>query len=150
VGGEDDLVCLLARVDALQAFVDSEDGRNLLAAYRRASNIVGIEEKKDGRSYVGDPVAGALVEPAERELHAALEAARAEIDRSLAAEDYAAAMAALARLRRPVDRFFDAVMVNVPEPELRVNRLLLLSQIRSALERVADFSLVEDVGPAPV
>jgi glycyl-tRNA synthetase beta chain len=144
VGGEDDLVRLLARVDALQAFVDSEDGRNLLAAYRRASNIVGIEEKKDGRSYVGDPIAGALVEPAERALHVALETARVEIDRALAAEEYGAAMAALARLRRPVDTFFGSVMVNAPEPDLRINRLLLLSQIRSALGRVADFSLVED------
>jgi glycyl-tRNA synthetase beta chain len=144
VGGEDDLVRLLARVDALQAFVDSEDGRNLLAAYRRASNIVSIEERKDGRSYVGDPVVGALVEPAEKALHAALETARAEIDQALAAEEYGSAMAALARLRRPVDSFFDAVMVNAPEPDLRINRLLLLSQIRSALGRVADFSLVED------
>jgi glycyl-tRNA synthetase beta chain len=144
VGGEDDLVRLLARVDALQAFVDSEDGRNLLAAYRRASNIVGIEERKEGRSYIGDPVASALVEPAEEQLHAALDTARSEIDRALAAEEYGSAMAALARLRRPVDSFFDAVMVNAPEPDLRINRLLLLSQIRSALGRVADFSLVED------
>jgi glycyl-tRNA synthetase beta chain len=144
VGEEDDLVRLLARVDALQAFLETEDGRNLLAAYRRASNIVGIEEKKDRRSYVGDPSASALVEPAEAALYAALGTARAEIDRALGAEEYGAAMAALARLRRPVDSFFDAVMVNVSEPDLRINRLLLLSQIRSALGRVADFSLVED------
>jgi glycyl-tRNA synthetase beta chain len=148
VGGEDDLVRLLARVDALQAFLDTEDGRNLLTAYRRASSIVGIEEKKDGRRYVEAPRASVLIEPAERVLYDALEAARTEIEASLAAEDFAGAMAALAALRRPVDRFFDEVMVNVAEPELRVNRLLLLSRIRAGLERVADFSLIEDTGRA--
>jgi glycyl-tRNA synthetase beta chain len=89
-----------------------------------------------------------LIEPAERVLYDALEAARTEIEASLAAEDFAGAMAALAALRRPVDRFFDEVMVNVAEPELRVNRLLLLSRIRAGLERVADFSLIEDTGRA--
>ncbi|MEK0084823.1 glycine--tRNA ligase subunit beta [Benzoatithermus flavus] len=148
VAEDDDLVRLLARVDALQSFLDTDDGRNLLTAYRRASSIVSIEEKKDGRRYVGHAVAGALVEPAEEALHATLEAARAAIDRSLAAEDFAGAMAALAALRGPVDRFFDQVMVNVAEPDLRTNRLLLLGQIRSALERVAGFSLIEDTGRA--
>jgi glycyl-tRNA synthetase beta chain len=148
VGGEDDLVRLLARVDALQAFLDTEDGHNLLTAYRRASSIVGIEEKKDGRRHVEAPKAEVLVEPAERALYHALESARGEIDASLAAEDFAGAMAALAALRQPVDRFFDAVMVNVAEPKLRVNRLLLLNGIRAGLERVADFSLIEDTGRA--
>jgi glycyl-tRNA synthetase beta chain len=146
VGEEDDLVRLLARVDALRSFLDSEDGRNLLTAYRRASSIVGIEEKKDGRAYVGHPVAGALAEPAEEALFAALGQARASIERALADEDFVAAMAALASLRPPVDRFFEAVMVNVAEPDLRVNRLLLLGQIRSALERVAEFSMLDDAG----
>src|SRR3954453_21874248 len=144
VGGEDDLVRLIARAEALQAFLDSEDGRNLLTAYRRASSIVGIEEKKDGRRYEGQPAAGALVDPAEETLLAALAMAGPCIEAALATEDYGAAMAALAALRGPVDRFFDSVMVNAPEPELRLNRLLLLSRIRSALQRVADFSLVED------
>jgi glycyl-tRNA synthetase beta chain len=146
VAEDDDLVRLLARVDALAAFLDTDDGRNLLTAYRRASSIVGIEEKKDGRRYVGHPVPGALVEPAEEALFEALERARAAIDAAIEAEDFAAAMAALAALRAPVDRFFDQVMVNVTEPDLRANRLLLLGQIRSALERVADFALIEDVG----
>jgi glycyl-tRNA synthetase beta chain len=144
VGGEDDLVRLIARAEALQAFLDSEDGRNLLTAYRRASSIVGIEEKKDGRRYEGQPAAGTLVDPAEEALLAALEMAGPRIEAALATEDYGAGMAALAALRGPVDGFFDSVMVNAPEPELRLNRLLLLSLIRSALQRVADFSLVED------
>ena len=144
VGEEDDLVRLSARARALQEFIDSEDGRNLLTAFRRASNIVGIEEKKDGRDYDGTPDAGALVEPEELALAAALEAARRDIDAALAEEDYGQAMGALAGLRRPVDGFFAAVMVNVPQPELRLNRLLLLSRIRAALQQVADFSLLED------
>lgn len=146
VGEDDDLARLLARVEALQGFLDTEDGRNLLVAYRRASSIVGIEEKKDGRRYEGHAVAGALVEDAEAALFSALQDVHGEIDRALAAEDYALAMRHLAGLRRPVDGFFDSVMVNAPEPDLRINRLLLLSQIRSALGAVADFSLIEDAG----
>lgn len=148
VGDEDDLVRLIARAEALQAFLDSEDGRNLVVAYRRASSIVGIEEKKDGRKYDGHPVAGALVDPAEEELHAALADAQTRIDGALADENYADAMATLADLRQPVDRFFEAVMVNVTEPDLRVNRLLLLGRIRMSLGRVADFALIEDSGRA--
>ena len=137
VGGEDDLVRLLARVDALQAFVDSEDGRNLLAAYRRASNIVSIEEERRAQLRRRPGCWRARREPK----GAARRSGTARRDRPSAAE-YGSAMAALARLRRPVDSFFDAVMVNAPEPDY--NQLLLLSQIRSALGRVADFSLVED------
>ena len=148
IGGEDDLVRLIARAEALQAFLDSEDGRNLVVAYRRASSIVGIEEKKDGRKYDAHPVVGALVDPAEEVLHAALADARTRIEAALADENYAGAMAALAALRQPVDRFFEAVMVNVTEPDLRVNRLLLLGQIRMSLGRVADFALIEDSGRA--
>jgi glycyl-tRNA synthetase beta chain len=144
-GDEDDIVRLVARAEALQAFMASEDGRNLLSAFRRAGNIVAIEEKRDGRRYDGAPVAGALVEPAEEALHSALEGAGLRISAALAGEDYGGAMADLAALRKPVDGFFDAVMVNAPEPDLRLNRLLLLSRIRSALQQVADFSLIEDV-----
>jgi glycyl-tRNA synthetase beta chain len=147
VGEEDDLVRLLARVDALNAFLVSEDGRNLLTAYRRASNIVGIEEKKDKRRYEGEPDPALLREPAERALHEALLRVLERIEAALAAEDYAGAMTALAELRAPVDAFFDRVMVNADEPELRANRLRLLGLIRSALGRVADFGLIEDVGP---
>jgi glycyl-tRNA synthetase beta chain len=144
IGGEDDLVRLLARVEALRAFLETEDGRNLLTAYRRASSIVAIEEKKDGRSFAGEPRAEALVEPGEKALFEALAIALQEIDRAVQAEDFAGAMRALARLRRSVDTFFDTVLVNAPEPDLRVNRLLMLSQIRAALGRVADFSSIED------
>jgi glycyl-tRNA synthetase beta chain len=146
-GEEDDLVRLLARVDALNAFLVSEDGRNLLTAYRRASNIVGIEEKKDKRRYEGAPDPALLREPAERALYGALEQARERIEAALTSEDYTEAMTALAALRAPVDEFFDRVMVNADEPELRANRLRLLGLIRSALGRVADFGLIEDVGP---
>jgi len=146
LAGEDDLVRLLARADALQSFLDTEDGKNLLAAYRRASNIVAIEEKKDGRAYTGQPASDVLVEPAEEALHAALAQARGRIDAALQAEDFAAAMTTLAALRRPIDAFFEEVLVNAPEPDLRVNRLLMLGQIRTSLQRVADFSLVEDAG----
>jgi glycyl-tRNA synthetase beta chain len=145
-GEEDDLVRLLARVDALNAFLVTDDGRNLLTAYRRASNIVGIEEKKDKRRYEGVPDPALLREPAERALHEALERAQARIETALAAEHYTDAMAALAALRAPVDEFFDRVMVNADEPDLRANRLLLLGLIRSALGRVADFALIEDTG----
>ncbi len=148
VGGDDDLVRLVARVKALQAFLAGEDGRNLLAGYRRASSIVGIEEKKDKRRYAGAPDPDLLVEPAERELHAALERAEGRIAAALQGEDFALAMAALAALRGPIDAFFDKVMVNVPETDLRQNRLLLLSRIRSALDAVADFSLIEEPGRA--
>ena len=149
LAGEDDLVRLLARVDALQAFLDTDDGRNLLAAYRRASNIVAIEEKKDGpAAFAGEPSPARLVEPAEAALFAALEEAHGRIEAALSVEDFAGAMAALARLRPAVDAFFDTVLVNAPEAELRANRLRMLGQIRAGLQRVADFSLIEEVGRA--
>jgi glycyl-tRNA synthetase beta chain len=144
VGEEDDLLRLAARAEALQAFIDSEDGRNLLTAFRRAANIVAIEERKDGRRYDGHPVPGRLIEAEEEALFAALEVAGATIDAALAHEDYGAAMAGLASLRRPLDAFFAAVMVNAPEPDLRLNRLLLLARISSSLAHVADFALIED------
>ena len=144
LAAEDDLVRLLARVEALKGLLDTEDGVNLLAAYRRASNIVAIEERKDGQAVAGEPEAGLLREPAEQVLYDALEVARGRIEPALAAEDFAAAMAALAALRQPVDRFFDGVLVNAAEPELRGNRLRMLGRIRGNLQRVADFTLVED------
>ena len=142
--GDDDLVRLMAGVAALAAFLGSEDGRNLLVAYRRASNIVAIEEKRDGRAYGGVPDNALLREPEERALAQALDAADACIGPALAAEDFAAAMRALAELRGPVDDFFGRVLVNADEAALRVNRLLVLGRIRSALGSVADFSLIED------
>jgi glycyl-tRNA synthetase beta chain len=143
LGGEDDLVRLLARVEALRAFLATDDGANLLIASRRATNIVRIEEKKDGRSYEEAPDPALLKLPEEKALFARLGEARHEAAAALAHEEFAAAMGALAALRRPVDEFFDRVTVNAPETELRANRLRLLSEIRATLGRVADFSRIE-------
>jgi glycyl-tRNA synthetase beta chain len=143
LGGEDDLVRLLARVDALKRFLDSEDGANLLVAYRRASNIVRIEEKKDGKTY-NSGVDGALLrQDEEKALRRALAACGAAGARALESEDFTGAMGALAELRAPVDAFFDKVTVNCEEADLRANRLRLLSEIRATLNRVADFSQIE-------
>lgn len=143
LGGEDDLVRLLARVKALQEFVGSEDGANLLTACKRASNIVRIEEKKDGRSYDQPVDAGLLTLTEEKDLYGALTDAAQTAKPLLAAEDFTGTMAALARLRGPVDAFFDKVTVNAEEASLRANRLRLLGQIRATLNTVADFSRIE-------
>jgi glycyl-tRNA synthetase beta chain len=143
LGGEDDLVRLLDRVAALQKFLESEDGANLLVAYRRAANIVRIEEKKDKATYEGLPDPAKLVEAPERALQAALADAEGKVAAAIAAEDFAGAMAAMAALRRPVDAFFDKVTVNCEDAALRANRLRLLAQIRATLDRVADFSKIE-------
>ncbi len=143
LGGEDDLVRLLARVDALKTFLDGEDGANLLVAYRRASNIVRIEEKKDGKTYNSGVDVALLRQGEEKALHQALVTSGDIGGRALGSEDFAGAMAALAQLRRPVDSFFDKVTVNCDEAELRANRLRLLSEIRATLNRVADFSQIE-------
>lgn len=142
-GAEDDIVRLLARVDALRDFLITDDGANLLVAYRRASNIVRIEENKDGTVYNGEADEGLLEEQQEIDLYRSLAEARAGIGRALSGERFGEAMSALAELRAPVDAFFDHVTVNCTNSRLRVNRLRLLSQIRSALERVADFSQIE-------
>ena len=141
--GEDDLARLLARVNALDEFLAGDDGENLLIAYRRALNIVHIEEKNDGMTYRGRAKNGLLREQPERDLFYALSAAETEISDRLAAEQYVDAMTILSKLRRPVDAFFDDVTVNCDELDLRRNRLLLLSQIGAALESVADFSKIE-------
>jgi glycyl-tRNA synthetase beta chain len=140
---DDDLVRLLARVQALQNFLASDDGANLLTAYKRAANILKIEEKKDGVSHAGKAERSLLEKPEEKDLSGRLEAAEPEVERAIQAEHFAEAMAALARLRRPVDSFFDHVTVNANDKALRANRLKLLSGIRSALEGVADFSRIE-------
>ncbi len=142
-GAEDDIVRLLARVEALRDFLDTDDGANLLVAYRRASNIVRIEENKDNTIYDGEADERLLEEQQEIELYRSLAAARASIARALSSERFGEAMAALAGLRAPVDAFFDHVTVNCANSHLRVNRLRLLSQIRSALGGVADFSQIE-------
>jgi glycyl-tRNA synthetase beta chain len=148
LGGEDDLVRLLARVEALGAFLKTEDGANLLVAYRRASNIVRIEEKKDGKTYNDTPDRDAFKQAEEITLALRLANATAQSAAALEKEDFAGAMAALAALRTPVDEFFNKVTVNVPgntedDRALRANRLRLLSQIRDTLNRVADFSQIE-------
>jgi glycyl-tRNA synthetase beta chain len=143
LGGEDDLVRLLARVEALGTFLQSEDGANLLTAYRRASNIVRIEENKDKTRYADPPDPGRFREEAETVLARRLANATAESTKALESENFAGAMAALARLRVPIDDFFNKVTVNTDDRELRANRLRLLSQIRDTLNRVADFSKIE-------
>jgi len=143
LGGEDDLVRLLARVEALGAFLKTEDGGNLLVAYRRAANILRIEEKKDGQSYSDDPDEGLLQQDEEKALFESLGKATPDIDAAITDERFDDAMARLAQLREGVDFFFDAVTVNCDDPDLRVNRLRLLSKIRRALDQVADFSKIE-------
>jgi glycyl-tRNA synthetase beta chain len=139
LGGEDDLVRLLARVKALQAFVATEDGVNLLAGYKRAANILKIEAAKGGDAAPGL----ADVHPAEAALGSALDAALPAAAAAVAAEDFAGAMAALAGLRGPVDAFFADVMVNDRDPEIRARRLALLARFRDAVHEVADFSKIE-------
>ncbi len=141
--GEDDLVRLLARVDALQRFLGTDDGANLLTAYRRAANIVRIEERKDKAAYDGAPDEAALVQPEEIALLDRLRTAEADTAAALDAEDFVRAMSALASLRQPVDAFFDRVTVNADEAALRANRLRLLSQIRATMNRVANFAEIE-------
>jgi glycyl-tRNA synthetase beta chain len=143
LGGQDDLVLLVARVRALQAFLATEDGEHLLTGYKRATNILEQEERKDGVEYSLDPDPRFAETPAERALFAALDAAEAAIAPALAAEDFAAAMTALARLRTPIDAFFDTTTVNADSPAVRRNRLCLLNRIRSVMNRVAVFSAVE-------
>ena len=140
---EGDLFPLLARVDALRSFLELQDGANLLTAYRRASNIVAIEERKDGRRYDGTVDPALLRQPEERLVADRLIAVNAQAGTLLAREEFERAMAELARLRRPVDEFFDKVTVNCDEPALRENRLRLLSSIRQTMNQVADFSQIE-------
>jgi glycyl-tRNA synthetase beta chain len=142
---EDDLVRLLAKVEALRAFLATDDGANLLTAYRRGANIVRIEEKRDGRAYRNAPEASLLVTLEEKALFERLGVVDEAIEDAVAREDFKGAMAALARLRQPVDAFFDRVTVNAEDPKLRENRLYLLSEIRSALGVIADFSQIEDI-----
>lgn len=143
LGGEDDLVRLMARVNALTKFLASEDGANLLVAYRRASNIVTIEEKKDKATYVGAVDPALLSLPEEQTLAKVLAEAQAGTKLALDKEDFTGAMTVLALLRGPVDAFFDKVTVNAEDKALRANRLRLLSRIRATLGAVADFSRIE-------
>lgn len=142
LGSASDLVAVVRRVEALGAFIGSEDGKNLLAGYGRAANILKAEEKKSGESFTGVVSASLLALPEEQALVAALAPAKAAAAKAVAAEDFAGAMTALASLRAPVDAFFDKVLVNAPEPEVRLNRLKLLNEIRAACLTVADFGKI--------
>ena len=143
LGDEDDLVRLVARVKALQDLVESDAGANLLAAYRRASNIVRIEEKKDGATYEGPADPARFTLPEEGKLFKALEQESETARKRTTNEEFVAAMGSLSNLRAPIDDFFDRVTVNDPDPALRSNRLRLLSTIRATLNAVADFSKIE-------
>jgi glycyl-tRNA synthetase beta chain len=145
--GQDDLMLIVRRVEALGKFLDTDDGRNLLAGSKRAANILRIEEKKDARDYVGKPDPQFYRQEEEWALARAIDAAKEEAGTAVAREDFAAAMRAMAKLRPHVDAFFDKVTVNVAEgadkAKLRENRLRLLNEIREATRTVADFSRIE-------
>ena len=171
LGNEDDLVRLLARVNALQSFVETEEGRNLLAAYKRAANILKKEDyepaeseipetgEEDPLAMVDDPLLRDVVdaqmglnakpalsytpEPEEKALIDALDAAEPEATAAIAREDFEAAMSALASLRAPIDAFFDEVTVNDDDPAKREARLALLARFRGAVQQVADFGRIE-------
>jgi len=143
LGHEDDLVRLVARVEALQAFLKSDDGANLLAGYKRAANILKVEEKKDGKTFISEVSETHLTEPAEKFLFAALVKAKSAITPLLEKEDFSAAMQQMAALRVPVDAFFDGVKVNSDDKQVRENRLNLLASLRATLHQVADFSKIE-------
>jgi glycyl-tRNA synthetase beta chain len=145
--GQDDLLLIVRRVESLGKFLDTEDGKNLLAGYRRATNIIRIEEKKDAREYVGRPDPSLYRQHEERALSGAIDTAKKEAAAAVSREDFEGAMRAMAKLRPPVDVFFDKVTVNVADgadkQELRENRLKLLNEIREATRAVADFSRIE-------
>jgi glycyl-tRNA synthetase beta chain len=141
--GQDDLVLIVRRVEALGAFLDTEDGKNLLAGYKRATNILRIEEKRDKTEYTGAPSAELYRQAEEWELASAVDTAASEATTAVAREDFAVAMSAMAKLRPHVDAYFDKVTVNADDAPVRVNRLKLLNQIRAATQTVADFSRIE-------
>ena len=141
--GQDDLLMIVRRVEALGRFLETEDGATLLALVRRALNILKIEEKKDAKSYDGAPAAKLLKEKEEKALNTAVGAVGEKVTKALQSEDFEGAMAALAKLRAPVDAFFDKVTVNADDPDLRQNRLTLLAQIRALTLQIADFSKIE-------
>ena len=140
---EDDLVRLLDRVAALQRFLDTDDGASLLVAYRRASNIVAIEERRDNRKYDDRDDNALMSQAEEKALARVLGEYGGQAGQLVLSEKFEDAMAALAKLRKPVDEFFDRVTVNVDDPKLRENRLRLLARIRATMNQVADFSQIE-------
>jgi glycyl-tRNA synthetase beta chain len=143
VSANDDLVLITKRVAALGKFLDTEDGTNLLAGYKRATNILKAEAKKTGETYTGSVNPDLLSEKPEQDLHSSLTTARAKVAEALTTEDFEQAMAAMAPLRGVLDTFFDNVTVNADDTAVRQNRLLLLASMRDALADVADFSRIE-------
>jgi glycyl-tRNA synthetase beta chain len=141
--GNDDLLLIVRRVEALGKFLSTDDGASLLAGTKRAANILRIEEKKDGTTYHGRPDPHLYLQPEERELASAIHAAKEEAGKAVAREDFEGAMAVIAKLRPHVDAFFERVTVNVPAADRRENRLKLLNEIREATRAVADFSRIE-------
>jgi len=144
LGGQDDLLLVVRRVEALGKFLDTDDGKNLLAGTKRASNILSIEEKKDKRAFDGAPDVALYKLDEEKSLAKAIDQVKSEASVAVAKEDFAAAMSAMAKLRPAVDAFFDKVKVNDDDPKVRENRLKLLNEIRAATRAVADFSRIQD------
>jgi glycyl-tRNA synthetase beta chain len=144
LGGQDDLLMIVRRVEALAKFLDTDDGKNLRAGVKRASNILGIEEKKDKRAYDGAPDATLYRLDEEKALARAIAEVGPEASAAVAKEDFAGAMTAMAKLRPAVDAFFDKVKVNDDDASVRENRLKLLNEIRAATRAVADFSKIQD------
>jgi glycyl-tRNA synthetase beta chain len=142
LGGQDDLALIVRRVEALDAFLKTDDGANLLAGVKRAANILAIEEKKDKKSYAGPYDLKLITEKEETALAAAIEAVKQDTVAAISVENFAGAMRALSELRAPVDQFFDKILVNADDPKIRENRLRLLSEIRAATQTVADFSKI--------
>jgi glycyl-tRNA synthetase beta chain len=142
LGGQDDLALIVRRVEALDAFLKTDDGANLLAGVKRAANILAIEEKKDKKSYAGTYDLKLITEKEETALAAAIEAVKQDTVAAIAVENFAGAMRALSELRAPVDQFFEKILVNADDPKIRENRLRLLSEIRAATQTVADFSKI--------
>ena len=142
LGGQDDLALIVRRVEALDAFLKTDDGANLLAGVKRAANILAIEEKKDKKSYAGTYDLKLITEKEETALAAAIEAVKQDTVAAIGVENFAGAMRALSELRAPVDQFFDKILVNADDPKIRENRLQLLSEIRAATQTVADFSKI--------
>lgn len=144
LGGQDDLLMIVRRVEALGRFLDTDDGRNLLAGVKRANNILSIEEKKDKRTFDGASDSSLMVDPIEKHLWGTIQSTVTDAKLHVAAEDFEQAMESLSTLRPPVDAFFDKVRVNDDDPKVRENRLKLLNEIRSATRAVADFSKIQD------
>jgi glycyl-tRNA synthetase beta chain len=142
--GQDDFLMVVRRVEALGKFLDTDDGRNLLAGTKRAANILRIEEKKDGKAYDGAPDAALYSLDEEKALAKAIDQVKVDASAAVAQEDFAGAMSAMAKLRPPVDAFFDKVKVNDDDAKVRENRLMLLNEIRAATRAVADFSKIQD------